>query len=150
MRTSDLIASFILDILESEGGTAQLRRSSLAQRFSCVPSQINYVIETRFSPEHGYIVESRRGGGGYIRIMRVQESPNKLIMHTVNSVGDRLDQRTAAAFVSNMLGAGELDRKSAELILTAIGDKSLKPLGAEDRDILRASIFKQMLVSTLS
>ena len=150
MGTSDLIASFIMDALKDAGGIAELQRSNLAERFSCVPSQINYVISTRFSPEHGYIVESRRGGGGFIRITRVQASPQRLIMHTVNSVGDRLDLRTAAAFVSNMLDADALDKKSAGLILTAISDNSLRPISPEHRDIVRASIFKQLLVSTLA
>ena len=149
MGTSDLIASFILDIMEDAGGTAELSRTNLAERFSCVPSQINYVISTRFSPEHGYIVESRRGGGGFIRITRVQASPQRLIMHTVNSVGVSLDLRTAAAFVSNMLGSDALDLKTARLIMTAISDQSLRPISPEHRDIVRASIYKQLLVSTL-
>ncbi len=150
MGTSDLIASFILDIMEDAGGTAELSRSNLAERFSCVPSQINYVISTRFSPEHGYIVESRRGGGGFIRITRVQASPQRLIMHTVNSVGASLDLHTAAAFVSNMLGSDALELKTANLIMTAISDRALRPISPEHRDIVRASIFKQLLVSTLA
>lgn len=150
MATSDLIASFIQEMLESAGGMAELQRSDLAERFSCVPSQINYVISTRFSPEHGYVVESRRGGGGYIRITRVRTDPRRLIMHTVNSVGDSLDLRTAAAFVSNMLEADALDKSSAGLIMTAIGDSALRPISPEHRDILRASVFKQMLVSVLT
>jgi len=145
-----MIASFIMDVLEDAGGIAELQRSNLAEKFRCVPSQINYVISTRFSPEHGYIVESRRGGGGYIRITRVQVSPQRLIMHTVNSVGDSLDLRTAAAFVSNMIGSDALDEKTAGLIMTAIGDNSLKPVSPEHRDIIRASIFKQMLVAILA
>jgi len=149
MGTSDMIASFIMDIMENAGGIAELQRSNLAERFSCVPSQINYVISTRFSPEHGYIVESRRGGGGYIRITRVQASPKRLIMHTVNAVGDSLDLRTAAAFISNMLGSDTFDEKTAGLILTAVSDQALRPISPEHRDIVRASIFKQMLVSTL-
>jgi len=150
MGTSDLIASFIMDIMEGAGGTAELSRSNLAERFSCVPSQINYVISTRFSPEHGYIVESRRGGGGFIRITRVQASPQRLIMHTVNSVGASLDLRTAAAFVSNMLGSEAMELKIANLIMTAISDRALRPISPEHRDIVRASIFKQLLVSTLA
>lgn len=150
MATSDLIANFIQEVLESANGIAELQRSNLAERFSCVPSQINYVISTRFSPEHGYIVESRRGGGGYIRITRVRADPRKLIMHTVNSVGDSLDLHTAAAFISNIVGEEALDAASANLILTAIGDNSLRPISPEHRDIVRASIFKQMLVSTLA
>lgn len=147
MATSDLIASFIQEILDDAGGIAELQRSNLAERFCCVPSQINYVISTRFSPEHGYIVESRRGGGGYIRISRVQQSPQRLIMHTVNSVGDRLDLKTAAAFLSNLVYAGETDENTAGLIMTAISDNSLKPIVPEHRDLVRATIFKQMLVS---
>ena len=69
---SDIIAGFIQQELDQAGGALELQRADLAQRFNCVPSQINYVMSTRFSPEHGYIVESRRGGGGYIRITRVQ------------------------------------------------------------------------------
>lgn len=150
MGTTDLIAKFILDALEGAGGKTELQRSDLAERFSCVPSQINYVISTRFSPEHGYIVESRRGGGGFIRITRVQASPKQLIMHTVNSVGDSLDLRTASAFVSNMLAADALDEGSARLMMTAIGDKALHPISPEYRDLVRASIFKQLLVASLT
>lgn len=150
MATSDLIAGFIMDMLENADGIAELQRANLAERFSCVPSQINYVISTRFSPEHGYIVESRRGGGGYIRISRVRTDPRQLIMHTVNSVGSSLDLRTAAAFISNLLGEEALDEGSASLIVAAISDNALRPISPEHRDIVRASIFKQMLVSVLS
>ena len=64
MKMSDVIADFIGEMLSDGGGVAELQRKSLADRFSCVPSQINYVIETRFTPENGYLVESQRGGGG--------------------------------------------------------------------------------------
>lgn len=150
MATSDLIASFIMDLLDRDDGTAEMQRSDLAERFSCVPSQINYVISTRFSPERGYVVESRRGGGGYIRISRVRTDPRMLIMHTVNSIGDSLDLRTAEAFTANLLDAGVLDKTSAGLMLTAISDNALRPIKPAHRDIVRASIFKQLLVSTLT
>ncbi len=150
MATSDLIAGFIQEILDDAGGIAELQRISLAERFDCVPSQINYVISTRFSPEHGYIVESRRGGGGYIRITRVRADPRKLIMHTVNAVDDRLDLHTAAAFISNILGGNAMDEKSANLIISAISENALRPISPEHRDIVRASIFKQMLICTLN
>lgn len=150
MATSDLIASFIQELLNDADGIAELQRSDLAERFSCVPSQINYVISTRFSPEHGYIVESRRGGGGFIRITRVRTDPRQLIMHTVNSIGSQLDLRTAAAFISNLLGAEVLSESIATLLLVAISDNALRPISPEHRDIVRASIFKQMLVSVLA
>ncbi len=150
MGTSDLIANFILGMLEDEGGSAELQRSNLAEKFRCVPSQINYVISTRFSPEHGYLVESRRGGNGYIRITRVQATPKALIMHTVNAVGDAISPRTAAAFVSNLLDADAVDERTATLILTAVSDNALRPIAPEHRDIVRASIFKQLLVAVLT
>ena len=86
MKMSDSIAAFIMDCLSDGGGVAELQRRGLAERFSCVPSQINYVIETRFTPEHGYLVESRRGGGGYIRIARVQYK-QRMLLEAARAVG---------------------------------------------------------------
>ncbi|HIW16035.1 MAG TPA: CtsR family transcriptional regulator [Firmicutes bacterium] len=149
MATSDLIARFILQELDSQG-FAELRRSSLAEQFSCVPSQINYVISTRFSPERGYVVESRRGGGGYIRIRRVKPSPGQLVMHIINSVGSSLEAGTAAAFVSNMLGDGTISESSAKLIRAATSDSALRPVPQQYRDEVRAAIFKQMLITIIS
>lgn len=144
---SDMIAGFIQEMLNSTEGTAELRRSELADRFNCVPSQINYVISTRFSPEHGYIVESRRGGGGYIRITRVRTDPRRLIMHTVNTVGDAIDARAAVALISNLLNAGVMDEATARLMLAATGNTALRPAETEVRDKIRASIFKQLLIN---
>ena len=149
MATSDLIASFILEAIENSNGFAELRRSTLAEMFSCVPSQINYVISTRFSPERGYVVESRRGGGGYIRISRVRQSPREVIMHTVNSVGNSLDYATATAFVSNIYETGIIDKSAARLILAAVGDRALHPIAPADRDTVRASIFKQLMINLI-
>ena len=146
---SDIIASFINEVLNEMDGTAELQRSQLASRFNCVPSQINYVISTRFSPEHGYIVESRRGGGGYIRISRVRTDPKMLVMHTVNSVGTEIDLNAAAALVSNLLNSGVLDEKTARLILSAIGNNALSAAPAEYRDAVRASVFKQILINLI-
>jgi len=151
MATSDLIANFIMNAIDdSSSGFAELQRSTLAEMFSCVPSQINYVISTRFSPEHGYVVESRRGGGGYIRITRVRRSPRELVMHTVNAIGDTLDRMTASAFVSNIYEAGIIDKGTARLLLAAVGDSALRPVAPGDRDTLRASILKYMLVTLIS
>ena len=147
MGVSDIIAGFIDEILSETGGTAELQRAELASRFNCVPSQINYVISTRFSPEHGYIVESRRGGGGYIRITRVVMEQELLIMHTVNAIGDRIDVNTAAALTANLRRGGAVSDAEARLILSAIGNNALRPAPQQERDALRASIFKQMLIS---
>ena len=149
MGVSDLIASFIDEMLKEENGVAELQRAEIANRFNCVPSQINYVISTRFSPEHGYIVESRRGGGGYIRIQRVRVDPKKLIMHTINAIGDRLDLNTAAALISNALQGGAITEESAKMMLAAVSDASLRPVDRFAREYLRASILKQMLIKTM-
>ena len=149
MGMSDLIAEFIGEALKESEGFAELQRAELASRFGCVPSQINYVISTRFSPERGYIVESRRGGGGYIRIRRVQIDPKQIIMHTVNAIGEDLDTQTAEAFLQNLLDAEALSPGAARTMAAALGDRALGPVPRMMRGPLRASILKQMLVSTM-
>jgi len=149
MGVSDIIAGFIDEALREMGGTAELQRAELANRFNCVPSQINYVISTRFSPEHGYIVESRRGGGGFIRITRVAMEPERLIMHTVNAIGDEVDLNTAAALIANLRQGGAIGDKESRLILAAICNNALRPARQDERNALRASILKQILVNTL-
>ena len=147
MRVSDIIAGFIDDMLGETGGTAEMQRAELASRFNCVPSQINYVISTRFSPERGYIVESRRGGGGYIRITRVDMEPEMLIMHTVNTIGENVDINSAGALVANLRQSDAINDAEARLILSAIGNNALRPAEPLLRDTLRASILKHMLVN---
>ena len=96
MRLSDRIAQQILSMLEAAQGVAEIQRNELAGSIGCVPSQINYVLTSRFTPEQGYLVESRRGGGGYIRITRINSGRGAAIMHVVNSIGDTLDASTPA------------------------------------------------------
>jgi len=144
---SDIIAGFINEVLSDAGGTAELQRAELATRFNCVPSQINYVISTRFSPEHGFIVESRRGGGGYIRIKRVAIDTELLLMHTVNAIGDRIDTNSATALIANLRHNKAINDEEAKLIMSAIGTNALRPADPSGRDILRASILKQILIN---
>ena len=146
MGISDLIAGFIQEELDEANGVLELQRSDLAQRFGCVPSQINYVMSTRFSPEHGYIVESRRGGGGYIRITRVRMDRQTLLMHVINSIGDELDGRSAQAILVNVAQAEAVDHAVAQTILWAISDSALRSVPKEQRDALRADILKQILI----
>lgn len=148
MGISDMIAGFISEIIEEAGGIVEMQRSELAQRFNCVPSQINYVIATRFSPEHGYIVESRRGGSGYIRITRVQTTEKQLLMHTLNAIGNEIDFNSAKALLSNARHGGVLSEKAEKLISAAISDNALKPVQPELRNTVRASIMKQMLINS--
>ena len=112
MGITDLIAAFINEELEQADGVLELQRSDLAQRFGCVPSQINYVMSTRFSPERGYIVESRRGGNGYIRISRVRMDRQTLLMHVINSLGSELDYASARAILTNLAESGAVSVRS--------------------------------------
>ena len=147
MGISDLIACFIQDALdETDGGVVELQRGDLAQRFNCVPSQINYVMSTRFSPEHGYIVESRRGGNGYIRITRVQMDHQTLLMHVINSLGDEVDLASARAILSNLVQSGTLEENMGRALLAAVGDKALAAVPRDKRDCVRAAILKQVLI----
>ena len=146
MGISDLIAGFIQEALDEANGVLELQRSDLAQRFGCVPSQINYVMSTRFSPEHGYIVESRRGGGGYIRITRVQVDRQTLLMHVINSIGDELDDASARAIVANLAQSEALSVEVAQALLYAVSDGALRTVPREQRDALRADIVKQVLI----
>ena len=149
MGISDVIASFIQSALDETDGVLELQRSDLAQRFNCVPSQINYVMSTRFSPEHGYIVESRRGGGGYIRITRVQVDRQTLLMHVINSVGSRLDAASARAMVQNLVQSEAVSHELGQALLSATGPRALQAAPPECRDALRAAIFKQILIHSV-
>lgn len=149
MGISDLIASFIRESLEDADGVLELQRSDLAERFHCVPSQINYVMSTRFSPENGYIVESRRGGGGYIRITRVRMDRPTLLMSVINSIGGSIDARSADAIVRNLLDADALSAEAAELLLAALSDAALRSVPSDRRGALRADLMRQMLIHSV-
>lgn len=146
MGMSDLIAGFIQSALDDANGVLELQRSDLAQQFGCVPSQINYVMSTRFSPERGYIVESRRGGGGYIRITRVRVDRQTLLMHVINSIGDTLDLASARAIIQNLTESEAIDRAAGKALLSAVSDSALRTVPKEHRGPLRANIYKQVLI----
>ncbi len=149
MGITDIIAGFIRDELDSAGGALELQRSDLAQRFNCVPSQINYVMSTRFSPEHGYIVESRRGGGGYIRITRVRVDRQTLLMHVINSIGDTLDDHSARAITQNLVSSEAISEELGRSLLSAVSARALQSAPPNCRDSLRADIFKQILIHSV-
>jgi len=149
MKISDSVANYILELLETYNGSAEIQRNELAGTLGCVPSQINYVITSRFTPEQGYIVESRRGGGGYIRITRITMNQRESIMHIVNAVGKALDSATARVMLTNMLQNGVLDKKEARLIYAATADRAYASVPQESRDTLRAAVFKEMLMIIL-
>ncbi len=147
MRMTDVVAEYIMNILESCGGHAEIQRNELAEEMGCVPSQINYVITSRFTPEQGYLVESRRGGGGYIRITRIQMNKSSALMHAIHSIGPTLDGPLARAILKNLADGGVISREAAMLIATALSDNAYQAVDPSKRDALRAAIFKNMLIT---
>ncbi len=147
MKMSDIVAQYILRMLDEADGNAEIQRNELASTLGCVPSQINYVITSRFTPEQGYIVESRRGGGGYIRITRVTTDRRVAIMHIVNSIGDSVSSSAAYTILSNMSDRGMISEYERVLMLSALSDKAYGCIPQENRDTLRASIMKNLLIT---
>lgn len=150
MRMSDLITSEILRMLnESEENTAEIQRNEFATIFGCAPSQINYVLSSRFTPEHGYIIESRRGGGGYIRVKRVVMNSSSALMHLVNSIGESIDSMSTRVLIENCLNAGLISKESAKLMAAAVSNAVMQSVAPNFKDKLRAIILKQMLLAQI-
>ena len=147
MRMNKNVANYIMRALDESDGNAEIQRNVLAGELGCVPSQINYVITSRFTPEQGYIVESKRGGGGYIRITRVTTDRRSAIMHIVNSIGDKLSSSSAAIMLRNMKDSGIISAYDSALMSAALSDKAYGDTPPQKRDSLRASIFKNLLIT---
>lgn len=147
MKISDIIEDFLKEMIESENGEANFKRNELATRLNCVPSQINYVINSRFTNNHGYIVESRRGGGGSITIRKVRMDTPGYIMHIVSSMGNSISQQNAFAFIRNFIDYGIISEREAKVMMAAVSNSVLRVLSQPSQDILRASLIKNMLMS---
>ena len=145
MRMSDMIEEFIKELFNDDD-YVEIQRNDLAEHFNCVPSQINYVISTRFKPSQGYYVESKRGGGGHISIKKINTTKSNYLMHTISSVGDTITSQEVDIFLSNFLSYGVVTEKEAKLIKVATSDNVLT-VPQDIRDKLRAKIFKNMLIN---
>ncbi len=148
MNLSNAIAQIITEMLQDKS-EIEIQRNILAQDLGCVPSQINYVLSSRFTPERGFMVESRRGGGGCIRITRISYDKDTLLMQVVSSVGNRIDEATVRNHLMNLVYHKLISEKDAALILSACNDGNFKILPSEVRDIIRATVFKQMLLTLM-
>ena len=147
MRVSDIIEEFIKEMFEEEQNDfIEIQRNELAEYFKCVPSQINYVISTRFKPSQGYYVESRRGGGGSIRIRKISTTNEEYIMHIINNIGNTLSSSEVDILISDLLSYSIINDKEAKLLKVATNDKVLK-LPSNLKDEVRARIFKNMLLN---
>ncbi len=147
---TDEIAALIEQMLNECEGTLELRRNEMAGRLGCVPSQISYVISSRFTPERGYVIESRKGGGGCIRIVRKAMDKNTYLMHFFAALGDRIDEREAIACLCNLVGYGAITERDYRVTRAAISDAALVSLPPSVRSNIRADILRQILLSFMN
>lgn len=146
MILSDHIARLIEEMLEEGGGSTEVRRNDLAAKIGCVPSQINYVITSRFTPERGYVTESRRGGGGYIRIVRIQMTKSEYLMHFFQAIGQTLDENEAKAYLKNLIEHGIMTEREARIAAQAVSQSALDKCPAERRAAVRADVLRHILM----
>ena len=152
MRLSDSIEQFIKELLNEESTEVELKRNELAEYFGCAPSQINYVLATRFSPDHGYLTESRRGGGGYIRIVRVVQAGSQRLMYLVNDrIGDSLEEEECLRLISQLKEQRIVTADEAALMASAISTRALSvPVPDSLKNAMRAKMMKSMLMTIAS
>jgi transcriptional regulator CtsR len=149
MRLSDSIESFIKTLMTQEEPEVELKRNELAEYFGCAPSQINYVLATRFSPDHGYIIESRRGGGGYIRIVRVVQSGAQRLMYLTNErIGEAITEPEAVRLIHQLVEQGLVSLAEGEIMRSAVSAQAMSvPIPDALKDALRARTLKTMLMT---
>ena len=141
MGISDTIAEIIEKLLEEGEGRADIRRNDLAGQIGCAPSQINYVISSRFTPERGFVIESRRGGGGYVRIIRKTFTKNDYLMHLFAGIGPSVDPASCEAFLNDMLYSELVSLREARLMRVALRSCA--------DDVSRAELFRQLILGLL-
>ncbi len=149
-RLSDIIEDFINSLLLESEGHLELQRNELADYFECAPSQINYVLATRFSINHGYHIESRRGGGGYIRIVRLDaDKDDYMLFLLTEGIGNRIREQDAGQFIDRMLRQDFITEREARIMKAAVQDKVVS-IPATLKDNIRANILKAMITAFIS
>lgn len=149
MLISDTIAAFIDEMLNDCGGTLEIKRNDLAKRLGCVPSQINYVVASRFTPERGYIIESRRGGGGYIRIIRKVMSEDDLLMQMFQAAGENLAEKDLYSLLDTLYSADLITARENRFVRACLSQTALSALPRETQNTVRASSFRNMILSLM-
>ena len=149
MRLSDSIESFIKAMLTQEEPEVELKRNELAEYFGCAPSQINYVLATRFTLDDGYVIESRRGGGGYIRIVRVVESGQQRLAYLINErIGNAISEEEAARLIGQLVQQQVISLPEGEIMRAAVSAQAYAvPVPDAVKDALRARSMKSMLTA---
>ena len=146
MQITDRITRYLEEQMQRENGYVQFQRNALASLLGCAPSQITYVVASHYTAERGYRVESRRGGGGYIRITRVRVDRPTLLMHFINSIGPEIDTQSALAIVRNLYETEAISQETARLLQIVLSDTALRSVPRSTRDVLRADLMRQVLI----
>ncbi|WDU83227.1 CtsR family transcriptional regulator [Caloramator sp. Dgby_cultured_2] len=149
-RLSDIIENFIKNMLEkSENDFLEIQRNELANLFNCAPSQINYVLETRFTIDKGYYIESKRGGGGFIKITKIRINDNDYLKDAIwNNIGEEITQQQAEGYIEFFKDRGYLTEREATILKIALNDKVINA-PPDLKDKIRANILKTVLISII-
>lgn len=149
MRLSDSIEQFIKELLSADETEVELKRNELAEYFQCAPSQINYVLATRFTMDDGYVIESRRGGGGYIRIVRVVQTGAQRLMYLINErIGDTISENEASRLIGQLVDQRLVTADEGEIMRAAVSQQAMSvPVPDAIKDALRARTLRTMLTT---
>lgn len=149
-KISDLIESFLNDLIQESKGAIEIQRNEMACYFKCAPSQINYVLTTRFTSDRGYVIESRRGGGGSIKIMKIDMDDNDFLFEMLaNRIGDSVNKEGAFELLEILYRKGLMEIKIRNIIKTVVDDNTLSSINKPGRDRIRAEILKAAVVVAL-
>lgn len=149
---SDIIEDFINELIDSaNSASVEIQRNMLAQQFDCSPSQINYVLSTRFNNDRGYIIESRRGGGGYVKIYKVDTSSDEHLEAILNkSIANSITYNRACDIIDVFLDKEIISNKEQAIIKASINDRAFGKIHYDDRNKLRADVLKEILLVLLN
>ncbi|SFB34914.1 CtsR family transcriptional regulator [Clostridium frigidicarnis] len=148
-RLSDIIEEFIKSLLSDDGEAIQIQRNELANKFSCAPSQINYVLTTRFTVDKGYIIESRRGGGGCIVIKQLKYDDNSILKKIIlDKIGESITYNNSLALIDGLYDSNIITIREREIIKSAVNQRIL--VYSIDKNMQRAKILKSIIMIVLS
>ncbi len=150
MILSQHIARLLEEMLEEAGGEVSIVRNEFAQKMGCVPSQINYVITSRFTPERGYVVESRRGGGGFIRIRKVPMQESEYLARFYHALEEPVSLEIAGAYLSRLVSDEILTPREGALLLASVNDRALRFVAREGRDTMRSAVLQSAILTLIA
>ncbi|CAM2808588.1 CtsR family transcriptional regulator [Fructilactobacillus fructivorans] len=144
---SDIIEDYLKDMLgDNDQERVEIRRSDIANHFDVVPSQINYVIKTRFTLRNGYLVESKRGGGGYIRIEKINLMDNSDVLDSlIDSIGDEISEKDEESILTTLYANGVITEKEKNMIAAILKKEAISLPDQTMEYQVRASVLEALL-----